>query len=165
MTFFQTVSFKARESKHQLYMLIKLRRCKGNSAPLLVCLLCCFTSTVNSWGHVRTVSNPSRAVPGSVYQYLVYILSPFTDICSFKISARFSALCPRLTAEVMSGRSVILTTLFLGKPHRGSLPVLCTFFCHSLTFALLESEQEEEMVVEISSWKNVPDMGCTNVVP
>ena len=34
------------------------------------------------------------------------------------------ALRPRSTAEIMSGRSVILSTLFLDKPPRGRLPVL-----------------------------------------
>ena len=37
-------------------------------------------------------------------------------VCLFVL---VDALRPRSTAEVMSGRSVILSTLFLGKPPRG----------------------------------------------
>ena len=45
----------------------------------------------------------------------------FFNACLFVL---VGSLRPRYTAEVMSGRSVILSTLFLGKPPRGSLPGL-----------------------------------------
>ena len=49
-----------------------------------------------------------------------------------------------LTAEVMSGRSVILPTLFLGKPSEGNKQYLVYILRHLLATALLESAEEEE---------------------
>ena len=49
------------------------------------------------------------------------------------------------TAKVMSGWSVILATLFLGKPPTGRLPVYSAYsFHHYLTNALPESAEEDE---------------------
>ena len=45
--------------------------------------------------------------------------------CPLRESFRWFDLM--LTDEVMSGQSVILTTLFLGKPPTGTLPVLCVY--------------------------------------
>ena len=42
---------------------------------LFVCLFCCFTSQVNSYGHCGTVSSLNH----TVNQYFVYILSLVTD--------------------------------------------------------------------------------------
>ena len=51
--------------------------------------------------------------------------SAFQTDFEFEISGSLvSALRPRSIAEVMSGRSVILSTLFLVKPPGGRLPVL-----------------------------------------
>ena len=41
---------------------------------------------------------------------------------------RISLFDLMLTAEIILGLSVILTTKFLGKPPKGSLPVLCVHF-------------------------------------
>ena len=49
------------------------------------------------------------------------LIAPVPAHC---FSITYWALRPRSTAEVMSGRSVILSTLFLGKPPRGRLPEL-----------------------------------------
>ena len=50
-----------------------------------------------------------------------YIAVFFVAVFSISLIA---ALRPRKIAEVMLGRSVILTTLFLSKPPKGRLPVL-----------------------------------------
>ena len=57
----------------------------------------------------------------------------------------FSLFDLLLNTEFKAGRSVILTSLFLGKPLRGSLPVL-----NIETTALLESAEEEERNAPIS---------------
>ena len=51
---------------------------------LFVCLFCCFTSQVNSYGHGGTVSSPNHTfflgkLEQAVNQYFVYILSLVTD--------------------------------------------------------------------------------------
>ena len=51
---------------------------------LFVCLFCCFTSQVNSYGHGRTVSSPSHTfflgkLEHAVNQYFMHILSLVTD--------------------------------------------------------------------------------------
>ena len=61
-----------------------------------------FTSMVNSWGHVGTVSYPIHTVPGQAspeagHLYLVHILSPLTDNCSSCISGR-----GRMAVEIIS---------------------------------------------------------------
>ena len=43
----------------------------------------------------------------------------FSGLFCFVCFVWVDALRPRSTAEVMSGRSVILSTLFLGKPPQG----------------------------------------------
>ena len=51
---------------------------------LFVCLFCCLTSQVNSYGHGRTVSSPNHPFLGkfeqAVNQFFVHILSLVTDI-------------------------------------------------------------------------------------
>ena len=54
------------------------------STARLVCLFCCFTSQVNSYGHGGTVSSPNHTfflgkIEQAVNQYLVHILSLVTD--------------------------------------------------------------------------------------
>ena len=50
---------------------------------LFVCLFCCFTSQVNSYGHGGSVSSPNHIFLGkleqAVHQYFVHILSFVTD--------------------------------------------------------------------------------------
>ena len=53
---------------------------------LFVCFGWCYTSMVNSWGHVGTVSYSQcswASLPEAGYQYLAHIFSPLTDKCSF----------------------------------------------------------------------------------
>ena len=45
-----------------------------------VCLFCCFTSQVDSYGHGGTVSSPNGKLELAVDQYFVHILSLVTDI-------------------------------------------------------------------------------------
>ena len=53
------------------------------------------------------------------------------------------ALRPRSTAEVMSGQSVILSTLILGKPAEAGNQYLAHILL-PLTTALLESAEDEQ---------------------
>ena len=59
-------------------------------------------------------------------------------------------LCPRSTCKVMSGRSINLTTLFLGRlrpPKRLHVTsASCTYFRQSVTTALLEPAKGETKV-------------------
>ena len=61
---------------------------------MIFCLIWCFMSTVNSWGHVKMVSYPLphcswASLPEAVYLYLAYILLPLTVNCSSLISGIF----------------------------------------------------------------------------
>ena len=54
---------------------------------LFICLFCCFTSQVNSYGHGGTVSSPNHTfflgkLEQAINQYFVHILSLVTDILS-----------------------------------------------------------------------------------
>ena len=72
-------------------------------------------------------------------------LACLVTILMFCLFVWVDALRPRSTAEVMSERSVILSTLFLGKPLRGSLPeYLAHILSPKLTTVFLESGEEEE---------------------
>ena len=73
---------------------------------------------------VLPISRKHHIVNAHLLSFLgkVDVLKP--TCTSFKVNQTFvvcwvDALRPRSTAEVISGRSVILSTLFLGKPPRG----------------------------------------------
>ena len=72
------------------------------------------------------------------------------------------ALRPRYTAEVMSGRSVIISTLFLCKPPRDRLPVLSAHhFAINLQMIFLNQRKRKNgrrnIFMTKSSQKDVPD--------
>ena len=70
---------------HLLYL--RLTTCNNSKRAityLFICLFCCFTSQVNSYGHGRTVSSPNHTfflgkLEQAVNQYFVHILSLVTD--------------------------------------------------------------------------------------
>ena len=73
------------------------------------------------------------------------------DVVNIKVQTVVSCcfvLRPRLTAMVMSGWSVIPTTLFLGKlrPPKQLTSTSCTYFCQELTTTLIESAEGETKV-------------------
>ena len=61
----------------------------------------------------------------SIFIFIMHFKNTFSnEIMAVLCRCRWNQDRYHLPAEVMSGRSVILSTLFLGKPPRGRLPVL-----------------------------------------
>ena len=70
-----------------------------------VCLFCCFTSQVNSYGHGETVRSPNHTfflskLEQAVNQYFVHILSLVTD--NVQPFLNDSAEGRRMTIEIIS---------------------------------------------------------------
>ena len=91
-----------------------------------ICLFCCFTSQVNSYGHDRMVSSPNHTFSlASLNKQLTSTSCTYlTDnnpswmiqqkVCLF-IFVALRPITPMSTAMVIAGRSVHLTTLFPGQ--------------------------------------------------
>ena len=57
----------------------QLRKKKSTFFRDDVCMFCCFTSQVNSFGHGGTVSSPNNSLEQAFNHYFVHILSLVTD--------------------------------------------------------------------------------------
>ena len=92
-----------------------------------------------------------------LFSFLSFLFVLLLKHC-FCLLVWVDALRPRWLTEVMSGPSVILTTLSLGKPPRGSLQVLSAY-----SLALTENYSYRirgRMVIEIFSLSNLQERMC-----
>ena len=73
---------------------------------------------------------------------------------SLKVTDSLCAVSPQSTDQVMSGQSVILAILCLGKPSGGSLPIYSAHLIYHLHInALRENEQRNIFMTISPSWK------------
>ena len=74
-----------------------------NMNILFVCLFCCFTSQVNSYGHGGTVSSPNLTFPGQAWTSSLPVLCAHTFACNWQQPfLNDSAEGRRKTIEIIS---------------------------------------------------------------